>query len=128
MRQANHLLTLLLLQMNFNVILSLILGSPSCCFPYVFLFSRTLVMCSRSLALLKVPSPSSAMFLPIQFVVPLCWSALRHFIRTGIYMPYEAANVSVNPIQFLFSCCVKITLNEIQYIDRFFYLVLFGIF
>lgn len=66
--------------------------------------------------------------LPIQFVVPLWWSVLRHFIRTGIYMPCEAVNVSVNPIQVLFSCCVETTSNEIQYIDRFFYLVLFGTF
>jgi len=35
-RQANHLLTLLLLRMNFNVILSLILGSPSVVFPTFF--------------------------------------------------------------------------------------------
>jgi len=43
-------------------------------------------------------------------------------------MPYEAVKVSVKPIQFPFSCCVEATLNTIQYIDRFFYLALFGIF
>jgi hypothetical protein len=94
------------------------------------LFSRTFFSSPARLLCGPVLLPfwMSPPLLPIQFVVPLWWSVLRHFIRTGIYMPYEAVNVSVNPIQVLFSCCVETTSNEIQYIDRFFYLVLFGTF